>query len=316
MNMKNHQFCKNTDLECDFNADDRKSGILHNLDCIEILDSYCFFNSNTHTSERKRHYHNCIEIMYVVHGSATHYIKHPDGHEETAIISEGDYIILDFHTYHSYANGSPDFSIINFLFKPPLIRRYSEPKTSFMSIICAPPFNFSESSFHLSPSNTILHDEDQTIYLILKKAQIIYQTQKYGYLELLHGYVIEIIFLSIHPLITSLPIVKENKIISQIQDYVAVHYSEPISLTQICHGIFFSMPYISKKFKEICGISFERYLQEVRVRKACILLIDTNHCINDIAIMVGYNDPSSFRKVFFKITGVKPFDFRKQHNPL
>ena len=77
--------------------------------------------------------------------------------------------------------------------------------------------------------------------------------------------------------------------------------------------MFYSLQYISKKFKEVSGVSFERYLQEIRIRNACSLLIETNFSIDDIAYMVGYNDPSSFRNVFYKLTGLTPFNYRKKN---
>ena len=62
------------------------------------------------------------------------------------------------------------------------------------------------------------------------------------------------------------------------------------------------------------GVSFERYLQETRIRNACCLLTETDNPIDDIADMVGYKDPSSFRGVFQKLTGLTPLHYRKKYS--
>ena len=52
------------------------------------------------------------------------------------------------------------------------------------------------------------------------------------------------------------------------------------------------------------------YIMTVRVDKAKALLLQTNYKINDIAMTVGYEDTHYFAKVFRKITGESPSDYR------
>ena len=280
-------------------------------DC-ENIDTDCKIISWRHTS-RALHYHNCIEMVYVAQGSSTHYIKFSNGDEKTWMLSKGDYFILDYGTQHSYINGTADFTIINFLFRPELIEKISKQEPSLQAILCAPPFYFSRGSLTASLSEMVFRDHDNMIFDIFKKALLIYQTQKYGYRELLRGYVIETILLTTHPLLQNVPNDAKSQIITQIQDYIAIHYAEHITLTNICRELFYSLQYISKRFKEVSGVSFERYLQETRIRNACGLLMETSYSIDDIAYMVGYSDPSSFRKVFHKFTGRMPSSYRKKN---
>lgn len=91
------------------------------------------------------------------------------------------------------------------------------------------------------------------------------------------------------------------------------HYAEPITLTQICNNKFFSVPYVSKKFKEEKGIAFAAYLQELRIYHACKLLVETDMKIEQISASVGYGNTAAFRRIFLKSIGQTPSDYRKLH---
>ena len=59
------------------------------------------------------------------------------------------------------------------------------------------------------------------------------------------------------------------------------------------------------------GMTFNKYLQKVRIQNACELLIETDASIEMVSEMVGYNDVRSFRTVFKKIIGSTPREFQK-----
>ena len=86
---------------------------------------------------------------------------------------------------------------------------------------------------------------------------------------------------------------------------------EDFSLRQICKDRFLNMSFISRKFKEVIGIPFETYLQNVRIQNACTLLIETDDPIDTIIEKVGYMDGDSFRKNFKRLLNTTPLRFRK-----
>jgi len=67
-----------------------------------------------------------------------------------------------------------------------------------------------------------------------------------------------------------------------------------------------------RRFRNATGLKPTEYCQQVRVGRACRMLEFTNRSIDQIAWGVGYQDPGAFRKVFFKVTGVVPSDYRRQ----
>ena len=70
---------------------------------------------------------------------------------------------------------------------------------------------------------------------------------------------------------------------------------------------------LSKLFNEYLGEPPTKYLTNFRIQKAKMLLLQTNHKINEIALAVGFSDPLYFSNVFHKITGLSPREFRTQN---
>ncbi len=96
------------------------------------------------------------------------------------------------------------------------------------------------------------------------------------------------------------------------RNYIKEHYSDPkLSLSETADYIHVSVPYLSKKFKEETGDSFQNYLQRLRLSKAMALLKDEDNLIVEIAADCGYSSQHYFSTAFKKELGMSPADFRK-----
>ena len=67
-----------------------------------------------------------------------------------------------------------------------------------------------------------------------------------------------------------------------------------------------------RRFRNATGLKPTEYCQHLRVGKARQMLEFTNGTIDHIAWTVGYQDPSAFRVIFKKITGLSPSDYRNR----
>ena len=99
--------------------------------------------------------------------------------------------------------------------------------------------------------------------------------------------------------------------VQNILEYINLNYMRDITLKEICTKYNYSLPYMSAKFKRVVGISFMEYLQKLRIDNSKKLLFDTNYSISDIAYLVGYKDVRFYHRIFKKITGKTPAEFRK-----
>lgn len=80
--------------------------------------------------------------------------------------------------------------------------------------------------------------------------------------------------------------------------------------------VYLSPAYFSRVFKKEMGTTFNSFLNEVRIEKSKSLLRNNDLKMVDIALRVGFESQSYFTKVFKKLTGVSPLQYRYTPNIL
>lgn len=93
--------------------------------------------------------------------------------------------------------------------------------------------------------------------------------------------------------------------------YINSHYKKHITLKDVSKEANLTPKYLSSLFKKEKGISFTQYVNKLRVNDARSLLSMTNQTIMDIALDLGFEDPSYFTKIFKRFTGLTPNQYRK-----
>jgi two-component system response regulator YesN len=108
---------------------------------------------------------------------------------------------------------------------------------------------------------------------------------------------------------------QDNNTIFEIAKYIQNHYHQDITLLEIAHHFYLSREYISRKFKQQFQVNVSDYISQLRVDKAKLLLLNPHLKIAQIAGMVGYDDEKYFSKVFKKLIGLSPNEYRKVSQP-
>ena len=99
--------------------------------------------------------------------------------------------------------------------------------------------------------------------------------------------------------------------LDSIKQYIDNSYLENISLDQISAQFYINKFYLTRAFKEKYGTTINNYILEKRITKSKELLRFTDDSIEDIAIVCGIKDPNYFSRVFKKIEGITPKEYRK-----
>lgn len=99
--------------------------------------------------------------------------------------------------------------------------------------------------------------------------------------------------------------------VSFVTDYIHNNYHQCIRLKNLARAAHLSTTRLSMLFKERTGSSFTDYLIRHRIKQACTLLKDTDLQLKEVAIQVGYEDYSQFTKMFKKVMGCAPRDYRR-----
>lgn len=93
--------------------------------------------------------------------------------------------------------------------------------------------------------------------------------------------------------------------------YINENYQKKIFLSDIARAVFMNHTYLSQKFKKEVGLSIPKYLEQVRINKALLLLQSSDYSISEVAEQVGFSNQNYFSKVFKGITGNSPMKYKK-----
>lgn len=97
----------------------------------------------------------------------------------------------------------------------------------------------------------------------------------------------------------------------QMKQYIIENSEKDITLEGMALRIGLSPFYMSKMFKDHEGINYIDFLTECRIEKAKKLMADPERSLKEITFEIGYNDPNYFSKVFKKVCGATPSEYRK-----
>lgn len=283
-----------------------KFSVLHDLFKVIVMDLLEKSNINIHictSNIAEPHSHKYLELAYVLYGSAVHKFNETD--EE--IISKGDYFIIDYRTVHSYQSiNNCDFAVINCLFLPQLVDKSLAYCKDFQTLLRHYLIQINSNNFQLNLANHIFHDENGKILSILQEMLTEYEQKDISWNEMLRTKMIDLLILTAR----KISHIEPQDVVSVIIAKIHKNYNQNLTLKDIADNINYSLPYISKLFKEKTGITFRLYLQKTRIEEACRLLSNTDEKIFSISKMVGYSDVDFFSKIFKEHMGITPQQFR------
>lgn len=98
-----------------------------------------------------------------------------------------------------------------------------------------------------------------------------------------------------------------------ILNYIALHYTEPITLKEMAECVHMNPNYFCRFFREMTHQSPIAYLNYYRIECACEKLCMSNARVLDIALDCGFSDVNYFIKVFKKYKNMTPLQYLKQH---
>lgn len=99
--------------------------------------------------------------------------------------------------------------------------------------------------------------------------------------------------------------------IKEALTFIENNYSRPIKISDIANNLSIDRSYFSNIFKKTLQKNPQEFLLEYRMNKACELMANPELSISNIAFSVGYTDAFNFSKMFKKVKGSSPSDYRK-----
>ena len=261
------------------------------------------------------HRHEYMQINYVASGNG--YCEFEDG---TAHFSHGSCFIIPPYVPHRIvlANSSETVKIYevefltDFIFPP---SHEIDDMAAYSDFIClgmnTTPDTYSKHIITLSGSTR------EKVESIIADAVYEYSKRELGFETVLRSLILYLLTIlgrkySINENDDAPCRYKKHRCeILKCLDYIHKNYEKDISLNELSHMVNYSNSYFSLIFKSVTSKSFLEYLQHYRINKSMELLRGTDMLIIDIASSVGFNNVTNYNRMFKKIIGVSPTDYRR-----
>lgn len=251
------------------------------------------------------HCHPEIEITYVKEGSMHYRINNRSFH-----LKEGDIIFCNSNALHSgEMENQEDCSYIPITFDPKLIygffqsticTRYVDPVIQNLAV-CAVHIDYSEK-WHETFRDRMLE-----VISLDKKKPDFYELDISIRMQLLWRLLVE--HLPHQPVSTASDFTEYERI-RRILAYIEQNYMNQITLDDISEHIHLCESECTRLFKRHMNTTLFSFLQEYRIERS-LEYLNTKESISSIAEKTGFSDSNYYSKVFSKIKGCSPREYRK-----
>lgn len=106
--------------------------------------------------------------------------------------------------------------------------------------------------------------------------------------------------------------VKGHDLAESVKNYIQKFYQKKLSIEQLCETFGCSRTTLMNTFRKKYGLTVGNYITNLRLKKAEVMLTETENSIKSIALDCGFSDQNYFVKVFRQKNGVTPTEYRKK----
>lgn len=251
------------------------------------------------------HYHPEIEITYIKKGSMYYRVNNQSFH-----LKEGDIIFCNSNALHSgEMEHQEDCSYIPITFDPKLIygffqsticTKYVEPVIQNLAV-CAMHIDYTES-WHETFRQKMLE-----VIALDKEKPDFYELDISIRMQIMWRLLVE--HLPHQPLPAASDLTEYERI-RKILSYIEQNYMNPITLAEVAEHIHLCESECTRLFKRHMNTTLFSFLQEYRIERS-LEYLSTHESISNIAGKTGFSDSNYYSKVFSKIKGCSPREYRK-----
>lgn len=107
-----------------------------------------------------------------------------------------------------------------------------------------------------------------------------------------------------------------DSVVRQCEEWLGAHFREHDAIPQVTGLVATPERTLKRRFKAATGTSLLDYVQNLRVEEAKRLLENTDLPMEEIGEQTGYSDTSFFRRLFKRLTGLTPSQYRRMFQPI
>lgn len=254
------------------------------------------------------HKHNFIEIIFVKSGKGIHCINGVD-----YSICRGSLLIANNESIHSIR---PDgfMEYYNIFVKPEFFYNEFYDKSNLLDTVFITIFE--EFKINESVDRSFAEFQSDEIEILETNITLMYKEyleKKPGYEKITESLLYIILTYVMRKMM--IPAEKEadkTQMLTDILSYIDKNYNQKITAKELAEKCFYNPSYFSRIFKEVTGKTMVEYIQDLRIKNACVLLECSSKTIDEISVDVGYTNPTRFYEIFKKTMGTTPHSYRRE----
>jgi AraC family L-rhamnose operon transcriptional activator RhaR len=280
-----------------------------------------FVNRVDESFDLHYHAHDFIEISYVAGGSGFHHIG-----GKVLPVAKGDVFLLPVGTSHVFRPRSADrrqkLTVYNCIFTEDL---FGEAAAAVDDVNLVETLGLTAQANQGEPSGRDgrppewygLRDGNLTLEPLFEAMWEEHEAEREGYRAVLFALLVQLLVKLCRARAAGAIDAGAGRKragrdpIDAAVDYVRRHAAEPLTIETAANFAGLSARHFYRLFKRRTGQSFHRFVQHARIQMSCELLAHTAHKVAAVAETVGYRDLPTFHRVFKRIVGVTPSEFRK-----
>ena len=108
------------------------------------------------------------------------------------------------------------------------------------------------------------------------------------------------------------PAVQDQKRFDRVFAYIEDRLAEPIAQADVAEHCGLSPAGFSRFFRRVSGKTFVGYLTELRIRRACRMLVETEQSVLEVSLRAGFRNLSNFNRAFRRVVGTTPREYRRR----
>lgn len=107
----------------------------------------------------------------------------------------------------------------------------------------------------------------------------------------------------------------QDERMKRVLEYVHSHISDSINIEQLADVACITKPYFIRLFKHEFGFPPVQYINRKKVERAQLLLFTTDKAVKEVSFILGFSDQNYFIRLFHKLTGITPQEYRRKLRP-
>ena len=250
------------------------------------------------------HDHDFVEIVYIIEGTGRHYIN-----DEEFVIKAGDLLFVNYGCTHAFLVDDQLVAYNLMIRVDYFIKNMIKDNNLFYMLALT---SFEKIQHELNDKSPLVffdYSERDEIFNLFRNIETELSQEKLGKSSILDSY-INIILCKVFRKIFMQNTRQELLIPQGIIDYISEHFNEKLSLGELSQKCFYSPAYFSRLFKKTFNMSFTDYIMDIRLKRCCELLKDSNYTIEKIMEECGFFDKNTFYERFKNKYGCTPSEYR------